>query len=456
MTSGAPTRVEDDHSAAAPAQPQRNKPAKVAVAALIGTSIEWYDYGIYGFCAAVVFPTVFVPEMPTAVATLASFATLAVGSLGRPLGAAIFGHIGDRYGRKPSLVISLMIMGIMTVAIGLLPGYAAIGIAAPILLLLIRIVQSLAVGGEWGGALLFAVEAAPPRQRALFGSFTQMGSGVGYFLSSGAFALIALFGDQAVLSWAWRLPFLASAVLIAAGLLIRMQLSETEEFQHAKHDTEDRGIPLVALLRTQWRRVLLGIGAFVVPIGGFYIIVSFVSAYASSNLRMSTGDIATAGLVASAVSIVLTPITALFADRFGVRRVTVVGLVLHVVVAYPMFLLLDAGTPLGLNLAMCLGMIASTIAYAPIGTLVAGWFQPTVRQSGVSIAYQVSGVIGGGLIPVLAQQLSIATGGGWTLVAGLLVVLSLISLVSVLLVRGRTYLQFRGENVNAKETASDA
>ncbi len=421
--------------------PGRTRPWKVAVATLIGTSVEWYDYGIYGFAAAVVFPTVFFPTMSPPVAVLASFATLAIGSLGRPLGAVIFGHIGDRLGRRRSLVLSLVLMGAMTVVIGLLPGYSAIGAAAPVLLLCVRILQSLAVGGEWGGALLFAVESAPRRRRALFGSFTQMGSGLGYFLATGAFGLVGLLGDRAVLEWAWRLPFLASAVLIVTGLVIRSQLSETAEFERVRETGERERIPLFELLRDHWLQTLLAVGAFLVPIGGFYIIVNFISAYAADTLSIGSGDIATAGMVASIVSVVFTPVAALAADRFGVRTVTLIGLALHVVAAAPMFLLLDLGTPLALILSMSLGMFVSTIAYAPVGTLVAGWFPAPVRQSGVSLSYQVAGVLGGGVVPVLAQALAIR-GGGWPPVAVLFAGMAAVSLLGVVLKRGPGYLSF--------------
>ncbi|WGD37437.1 MFS transporter [Lysinibacter sp. HNR] len=444
------TAVDTNPSSPSPATPSQstrvNKPWKVASATLIGTSVEWYDYGIYGFAAAVVFPTVFFPTLDAPVAILASFATLAVGSLGRPIGAAIFGHIGDRHGRKKSLFISLMLMGLMTVTIGLLPGYAVIGAAAPMILLLIRIMQSLAVGGEWGGALLFAVESAPRRWRALFGSFTQMGSGLGFFMSSGAFSLIALLGDEAVLEWAWRLPFLASAVLILTGLYIRYQLEETTEYQAVQRETEKKArvanLPLFEVLRSSWDVLLLAIGGFLVTIAGFYIIVNFISAYSADQLQLSAGDIANAGMVASTVSIVFTPIVAIVADMYGVRRITILGLALHLAVAWPMFMLLDLGTSWGLFAAMSLGMFVSTIAYAPIGTLVSGWFPAEVRQTGLSLAYQISGVIGGGLTPMVAQFLSIQDGGGWSTVALFFAGMGAVSLLCVLFKRGPGYLSF--------------
>ncbi|MDR6865680.1 MFS family permease [Microbacterium resistens] len=422
------------------------RPWKIAAATLIGVSIEWFDYGIYGFAAAVVFPTAFFPELDPAVAILASFATLAVGSLGRPFGALLFGHIGDRYGRRRSMVLSLTLMGAMTVAVGLLPTYAQIGALAPILLLLVRIAQSLAVGGEWGSALLFAVESAPPERRAFFGSFTQMGSGLGAFMTAGAFSLIGLLGDQAVLEWAWRLPFLASIVLIVLGLLIRTQLPETEVFTEDEQIEETRKRPpILALLKDHWAVALLSIGAFLVPVSGYYIVGSFFASYATGTLGLSTGAIASAGLLSSLVSIVATPIAAILADRIGVRRMTVIGLALHLVIALPIFLLLDQGTVLAFTLAGALGMLISTLAYSTVGTLVAGWYPTGVRQTGVSLTYQITGVIGG-LMPALSQTLSIAGHGGWALVALLFAAMSAISLVSVLLKRSAGYLDLKGSN----------
>lgn len=423
---------------------KKNSPWRVASATLLGTSVEWYDFGIYGFAAAVIFPTVFFPNMPGPMAVLASFATLAVGSLGRPIGAAIFGHIGDRYGRRKSLVYSLMLMGVATLLIGVLPGYATIGYAAPIILLIIRILQSLAAGGEWGGALLFAVESAPKKWRAFFGSFTQMGSGVGFFLASGAFALISLLGEEAVLAWAWRLPFFASIALIAVGLIIRSQLDETEAFKRAEQQSnaqENQQLPLFEVFRSAWGVLLLGIGAFLVTIAGFYIIVTYTAAYAAEELGLSTGEIANAGMFASLLAIVLTPVAAIAADKYGVRNVTLIGLALHLVVAAPMFMALNSGTVAGLYICMGLGMTASIIAYAPIGTLVAGWFTTRVRQTGISLSYQIAGVLGGGLTPVIAQWLHIEF-GGTTPVAIFFAAMGAVSLVCVLVKPGPGHLDF--------------
>lgn len=432
---------------AAPASTQRvqkrNSPVRVAAATLLGTSAEWYDYGIYAFAAAVVFPHVFFPDMPGPLAILASFVTLAVGSLGRPIGAAIFGHIGDRHGRRKSLVISLLLMGFATVAIGLLPGYATIGYFAPVALLLIRILQSLAVGGEWGGAVLFAIEAAPKKWRALFGSFPQMGSGVGFFLATGAFALVALFGDEALLAWAWRLPFIASIVLVIIGLIVRSQLEETESFKRAEAaqaDDAKQQLPVVEVFRKSWGVLLLAVGGFLITIGGFYILTSYFSAVASEGFALSASTIANAGMISSIIAIVTVPPVALAADRWGIRNLTLLGLGLHLVAAYPIFAMLNTGEPWGLYAAMSLGMFVSVMAYAPISTLIAGWFATSVRQTGISLAYQISGVIGGGLTLPIAQALHIQSGTMPVML--FFIAMSLVSFLCVLVKRGPGHLSF--------------
>ncbi|MEV0598623.1 MFS transporter [Streptomyces sp. NPDC050315] len=411
--------AEDSAPPPGDAPPRRANPWKVASASLIGTSVEWYDFGIYATASALVFPDLFFPDAGPALGTLLSFTTLFVGSLGRPLGAIIFGHIGDRYGRKKALIWSMLLMGVATVAVGLLPGYATLGVAAPILLVLIRMTQSLAVGGEWGGAVLFAVEHAPPRRRAFFGSFPQVGDGVGYFLSTGVFALIALLGHDALVDWAWRIPFLLSAVLVLLGLVIRSSIEESPEFEAARaaEETEAKqSAPVIGVVRDAWRTWLLATGAFLITVGGYYVIVTFMSTYAVGQLGFSESEAAGAGTAASVVVIVCTPLAALAADRFGMRRLTMAGILLHLVVAFPMFWLADTRTLGGLWAAMCLPMLASTIAYASIGTLLSGWFTPRVRYTGLSMSFQLAGLIGSAA-PSAATWLFTTTGNSWTPVA---------------------------------------
>ncbi|WP_328327910.1 MULTISPECIES: MFS transporter [unclassified Streptomyces] len=412
----------------------RSNPWKIAGASMIGTSVEWYDFGIYATAAALVFPELFFPEMNRALGTLMSFTTLFVGSLGRPLGAIVFGHIGDRFGRKRALIWSMTLMGGATVCVGLLPGYASIGVAAPILLVLIRMIQSLAVGGEWGGAVLFAVEHAPPKRKAFFGSFPQVGDGVGYFLSTGVFALMALIGHRALVDWGWRVPFLLSAVLVLVGLVIRSSMEESPEFEAARlaeEAEEKQAAPFIAVVRDAWKTWLLASGAFLITVAGYYIVVTFMSTYAVSDLGFTDSQAAGAGTAASVVVIICTPLAALCADRYGLRKVTLTGILLHVLVAFPMFWLVDTHSVAGLWLAMCLPMLASTIAYASIGTLVSGWFAPRVRYTGLSMSFQTAGLVGT-LAPAAVTWLYSDFGNSWTPVALTFVAMALVSAVCLI------------------------
>ncbi|MFG3136431.1 MULTISPECIES: MFS transporter [unclassified Streptomyces] len=428
---------------APPATERRQSPLRIATATLIGTSVEWYDFGIYSTAAALVFPKLFFPDMSPALGVLSSFATLAVGSLGRPVGAILFGHIGDRYGRKRALIGSLLLMGVSTFLIGVLPSYAVAGGLAPALLLLIRITQSLAVGGEWGGAVLYAVENAPPGRKALYGSFPQIGDGIGFFLATGAFTLAALPGHDALLAWTWRIPFLLSSVLVLTGLIIRTQLEESPEIKEALRQEKEGGdlagkLPLLNVARSSWRTWLLAIGAFLITIGGFYVIVTFMSAYAVAHLGFTDAETSAAGMFASVVVIVFTPLTALLADRYGVRRITLIGMSAHLVVAFPMFWLAGSQSVVGLWAGMGLGMLASTIAYATVGTMISEWFPPRIRYTGLSLGYQIAGLLGGGIVPPLAQWLAGGSGASWTPVAVLFAVMTLISIVCVLAYRPDT------------------
>lgn len=433
------------HAPPVPDAPHGKRLVGIAAATLVGTSVEWYDFGIFSLAAATIFPTVFFPSAGAAEGVLASFAVIAVGAVARPLGAILFGHIGDRYGRRRSLLMSIVLMGIATTLIGLIPTYDAIGSAAQVLLVVFSLLQALAVGGEWGGSLLFGVESAPPTRRALLGSFTQMGSSLGLFMSSGAFALVGLLDQDAVMSWGWRIPFLASALLVLVGVVIRSKLEETPEFAASErvHDPEP-SVPIVEVLRHHLGAVALAVGAFLVPIAGYYIIVNFLGGYATTELHLDPRQVSTAVMVSSVVSLVFMPLTAIVADRVGVWRVTVVGLALHVVVTFPMFWLTDLGTMAWLALAMSLGMFVSTIAYSTVGTLVSGWFPTRVRNTALSLGYQVSGMIAGGTVLVLSQWLFTRT-HTWSPVAALFVVLSLVSLFCVALRRGPVSLAMAGD-----------
>ncbi|MDO5700638.1 MAG: MFS transporter [Bowdeniella nasicola] len=414
------------------------RPARIMGATLLGTAIEWYDYGIYIFAAAVVFPQIFFPHLDPGTGILSSYVTLAIAGITRPLGAVLFGHIGDRIGRKRALIASLVMMTAATVSIGLLPSYHQVGWIAIALLLIARSVQSLAVGGEWGGATLYAVEAAPPGLRAIYGSFPQIGNGLGLLGSTGMFTLLTMPSiSHLMLEWTWRIPFLFAGLLGILGIYLRIKLEESPIFKASVEEQlekEEAAAPVVELMRTSWRTVAQATGAFLITIAGLYIISSYVNGRGVSRLGFTDHQLSQSGMMVSITIIVVVPLAAWAADRWSTRLVTLVGLVLHMVVAFPMLWLVEHGTVAGLWAGQFIGTVASSIAYAVIGTYVSGWFQAATRQSGISLAYQLAGIISMS-VPALAQWLDTSLGNRWEPVAALFLVMSLISTLSVLFYR---------------------
>lgn len=307
-------------------------PYRAAVAALAGTSIEWYDFYAFATAAAIVFNDVFFPpDMSPYLRTLSAFATFAIGFLLRPLGGIVFGHIGDRVGRKKTLVITLVMMGVASFAIGLLPTYAQVGALAPILLIVLRLVQGIAIGGEWGGAVLIAVENAPRGKAAFFGSFAQLGSSVGALLSTGAFSLMNLFGDDAFMSWGWRVPFLASAVLVVVGLIVRVKLEESPVMEEVRKEQEAKAegaakLPVVEVLQKAWRTVLIGVFALATATGGYYVVTSFLLSYGTGDLHLSESMLLNGLTLAAFLELLVTPWLSWLADRVGPHKVVIAGL----------------------------------------------------------------------------------------------------------------------------------
>jgi MFS transporter, MHS family, shikimate and dehydroshikimate transport protein len=288
---------------------------KVALASLIGTTIEWYDFFIYGTAAALVFPALFFPEFSETAGTLAAFATFGVGFFARPVGGIVFGHFGDRVGRKTMLVLTLTIMGVATTLIGLLPTYAAIGVAAPLLLVVLRFAQGLGVGGEWGGAVLMAVEHSPAERRGFFGSWPQMGVPAGLILSNLIFLAVATLPEEQFLAWGWRIPFLLSIFLVGVGLFIRLRIMESPAFRRVQESNTEARMPIVDVVRTYSKQVLLAAGAFLVINAYFYILVSYLINYATAEAGMSNSTILTVVLIASVVSFFAMPLFAALSDR---------------------------------------------------------------------------------------------------------------------------------------------
>jgi metabolite-proton symporter len=404
-----------------------NRATRAAGAAFVGTTIEWYDFYVYATAAALLFDDLFFPNAssPT-VALMASFATYAVGFFARPLGGIVFGHFGDRVGRKSALVVTLLMMGAATFAVGLLPTYDSIGALAPVLLVLLRFVQGLAVGGEWGGAALMAVEHAPEGRKTFYGGFAQLGNPAGALLATGAFSLMSLFGDDALQSWGWRVPFIVSAVLVLVGLFIRLRVEESPVFEQA----DKTGVPIKEVFRTSWRSVLLGIGTLPVAIGGYYILTTFLLSYATGPSVGASEQLILNGLsFASFVELVATLGIAWLGDRFGSRKVAIVFLVLTAALAVPQFAVLGSGDAVLIFALLGLMRLATSGTYGPMAAILAEMFPPQVRYTGISLAYQGAGAIFGGLSPLAATALVAAYGGAaWPAVA-LLVGMCVLSVV---------------------------
>ena len=408
---------------------------KAALASLVGTTIEWYDFYLYGTASALVFNHLFFSGASPVAGLLAAFATYAVGFGARPVGAVLAGHLGDRWGRTSVLVASLLAMGVSTVLIGVLPVYGQVGLVAPALLVLVRVVQGLAVGGEWGGAALLAVEHAPAGRRGLLGSFTQIGSSVGMLLASGGFATVRSLGGQAAFeSWGWRLPFLASAVLIAVGLAVRLKLEEAPVFARTRDAGALARQPLVEVFRTHRRNLWLTTGMRVSQIGVYTLYTTFGLSYMQRYFGASSNVGLTGVLVISAVGLVSTPLWAIVSDRVGRRPVYLFGAIGSAVFFGVFFLAVRSGSPVWTILAMVVGAnLFHDAMYGPQAAWFTELFGTRVRYSGTSIGYQFGSVVGGGLTPLIATSLLVAGGGSPWLVLGYFLVLSVFTIVSAYL-----------------------
>lgn len=411
---------------------------RALIASLTGSSIEWFDYFLYGTAAALVFNKLFFPSFEPVVALLLSYLTFSLTFFIRPIGGVVFAHIGDRIGRKKTLVLTLSLMGGATVAIGLLPTYSAIGIAAPILLVTLRVIQGLGIGGEWGGALLLAYEYAPAHRKGLFGSIPQVGVTIGMLLATLAVSLMALLPEEDFLSWGWRVPFLLSAGLVFLGLWIRSGIGETPDFEAAKATGNVAKMPIVETLRNHWREVLIAAGLKVVETAPFYIFSTFVVSYATGNLGYSKVDALHAVMCAAVVASVMIPVMGWLSDKLGRRTVYTLGIVLSAAFIYPYFMLLDTRSVWGITIAtvIALGLLWAPIT-AVLGTLSSEIFSTRVRYTGITLGYQLGAALAGGTAPLIATWLLGKYQGAWQPVAIYLLVTAAISLVAVMSVRKR-------------------
>ena len=415
---------------------------KVALTSLSGTSIEWYDFFLYGTAAAVIFPKAFFPQdLPTMVVLIASFSTFAVGFLARPLGGAIFGHFGDRVGRKKTLVVALMMMGVATTLIGFLPTYQSIGVMAPLLLVVLRFVQGLAIGGQWGGAMLLVTESAPKDQRGWYGAYAQAGAPVGVILANLAFlGVSASLSEADFMDWGWRLPFIASFVLILISMYVQLKLEDTPAFKalaanQVPTDTAQQTTvvksPVIEVLRRYPKRIVLAAGAFLSIQVTFYILIAFVVAYGvnSPTVTLSRDMMLTAVLVAAAIMVPSQFYFSGLSDRLGRKTVYRWGAILTGIWGFALFPLIDTGDPILICVAVTMGLVFLGMQYGPQAAFFTELFSTEVRYSGASLGYQLGAIVGGALAPTIAVLLWNNFGIFWVSVyIALAAILTLISL----------------------------
>ncbi|GAA5157815.1 MFS transporter [Pseudonocardia eucalypti] len=411
-----------------------NSTRKVALATLVGTSIEWYDFFVYGAAAALVFGKLFFPTVSPLTGTLLALSTFGVGFVARPVGGVVFAHFGDKIGRKSMLVLSVLLMGGGTFVIGLLPTYATIGAAAPVLLVVLRFIQGIGLGGEWGAAAVMAVEHAPPHRRGFFGSWPQMGVPAGMLTAN--LALLAMsrtMPEADFLAWGWRIPFLASIVLVGVGLAIRMRVSESPVFQAAKEAGRIKRQPVLEVLRTQPVNVLRAAGMRFAENSNFYIHTTFVLTYGTAILGLKRDDLLLAVILASFAGLLTLPAFGWACDKFGRRPVVLFGSIFLTVMSWPYFWALDTRNlaVIVLVTVLCINLGANAV-YAPQPAYFSELFEPEVRYSGASIGAQGASVFAGGLAPVIATALLNAT-GSYNLIALYMSAMALITVVTAFL-----------------------
>ena len=420
---------------------------QVVLASFVGTTIEWYDFFLYGTAAALVFNKLFFPEFSPLAGTMASFGTFAVGFFARPLGGIVFGHYGDKLGRKAMLVTTLMMMGLATFLIGVLPGYDRIGVAAPILLVVLRFIQGFGVGGEWGGAVLMAVEHGHKGRRGFYGSWVQAGVPVGLLLATAVYALFSKLPEKQFLAWGWRVPFLLGIVLLGVGLFIRLRIMESPLFANLPPPAKGQSLPIVEVLQKYPRNVLLVMGAKFAENASFYIFSVFMLTYVKTQLHVPESVVLNGVWIAAAVQFLAIPIFGVLSDRVGRRPVYLGGAVFLALYAFPFFWLVDTKSPGLIALAMVLALVGHAAMYGPQAAFFSELFGTRVRYSGASLGYQLASPFAGGLAPLIATWLLQRSGGKPDLVAAYLVGVALITVVSVYAARET----FRSDLANVEE-----
>ncbi|HEY2672037.1 MAG TPA: MFS transporter [Rugosimonospora sp.] len=424
--------------ASGPASEPARSPARrrAVIASTVGTTIEWYDFFLYNTAASLIFPALFFPKQAAFTGILLSFGTQFVGFAARPVGAAIFGHYGDRIGRKAMLITTLLLMGISTFLIGLLPSYHTIGYAAPVLLTLLRIGQGLGVGGEWGGSVLLSMEWGVPRRRGLMASWPQLGVPLGLVLSTGVVRLMTSWTGDSFDNWGWRIPFLLSAVLVGVGLYVRLRVLESPEFVAVRDRAVVLAQPLIEVVRRQWHTILSSAFVRMSEQAPFYLFTSFVLTYGTTHLGMVRNDLLNDVLIAAAIGLVTVPLMGFLSDRYGRRPVYGVGIVGTAAFAFPYFGLLNTKQAGLVLLGIVVSLIFHDTQYGPQAALIAERFGPNVRYSGAGLGYQLASVIAGGPAPLIATRILEKTGSS-TGIAWYIVGCCVLSAVALLLMPAR-------------------
>ena len=428
---------------------QNKNMRKVALTALAGTSIEWYDFFLYGAAAALIFPTAFFGEIPESTALILSLLTFAAGFIARPIGGIIFGHFGDKIGRKKTLIIALILMGVASTLIGLLPTYAMIGVAAPILLTLLRFAQGLAIGGQWGGAMLLVTESAPVNQRGFYGAYAQAGVPIGVILANLAYIIIgALVSDEAFFSWGWRIPFLASAVLIGLSMYIQLTMEDTKAFQDLQksninnnENIKVKKSPIIEAIQKYPKRISLAAGAFLSVQVTFYILIAFILAYGVKSTDLVRDEMLTAVLIGSAVMVPSLFLFSAYSDRYGRKGIFILGSITTAIWAFALFPLVDTGNFWLTVLAITFGLVFIAMMYGPQAAFFTELFSTEVRYSGANLGYQMGAILGGAFAPTIATKLWTDFDIFW--VSVYIATASILTLVSVLFLT-ETY----GSNLN--------
>ncbi len=433
--------MESTSATAAPVVATNSK-TRVLFASLVGTTIEFFDFYIYATAAVIIFPHLFFPASSGSAAVLQSLATFAIAFIARPIGAALFGHLGDRIGRKATLVAALLTMGISTVCIGLLPTYAQIGIVAPLLLAACRLGQGLGLGGEWSGAVLLATENAPEGKRAWYGMFPQLGAPIGFILATGSFLLLsAAIPEQAFMQWGWRIPFIASAILVIVGLYIRLKLHETPAFQKVLDKQKEVNIPFKEVVTKHTGKLILGTIAAICTFVVFYLTTVFALNWGTTKLGYARGEFLELQLFATLCFAAFIPLSAIFAEKFG-RKTTSIGVCIAAAIFGLFFSsMLESGNTLIVFLFLCTGFAIMGLTYGPIGTVLSEIFPTSVRYTGSALTFNLAGIFGASFAPLIATKL--AETYGLYAVGYYLTAASLLSLVAFLLIR-----ETKNEDVN--------